>query len=117
MIPYEKLHKQKGLAILNTFDTKSTNNANPSNSASSFRKDIPNILLLLFLYMLQGIPLGLTASLPFILSSRKVPYKDQAIFSLATWPFSLKLLWAPFVDSMFLKSIGRRKSWLVPVQY
>lgn len=58
---------------------------------SSIRKDVFNIMLLMLLYTLQGIPLGLTAALPFILSSRKVGYTDQAIFSLASWPFSLKV--------------------------
>jgi hypothetical protein len=81
------------------------------------RKDLKNISLLMFLYFLQGIPLGLTGSLPFILSSRKVSYADQGTFSFAFWPFSLKLLWAPIVDSVFFKSIGRRKSWLIPIQY
>lgn len=33
-----------------------------------------------------------------------------------SWPFSLKLLWAPVVDSVFHAGFGRRKSWLVPVQ-
>ena len=32
------------------------------------------------------------------------------------WPYSLKLLWAPIVDAVFLTQFGRRKSWLVPVQ-
>lgn len=36
--------------------------------------------------------------------------------SLAGWPFSLKLLWAPFVDTLYVRSWGRRKTWLVPVQ-
>jgi hypothetical protein len=83
----------------------------------NIRKDLKNISLLMFLYFLQGIPLGLTGSLPFILSSRKVSYADQGTFSFAFWPFSLKLLWAPIVDSVFFKSIGRRKSWLIPIQY
>jgi PAT family acetyl-CoA transporter-like MFS transporter 1 len=43
-------------------------------------------------------------------------YNAQAIFALCSWPFSLKLLWAPIVDSVFWKRFGRRKSWLVPVQ-
>jgi PAT family acetyl-CoA transporter-like MFS transporter 1 len=34
-----------------------------------------------------------------------------------SWPFSLKLLWAPFVDSLYSERMGRRKSWLVPVQF
>lgn len=33
------------------------------------------------------------------------------------WPFSLKLLWAPLVDSLFSHRIGRRKTWLIPTQY
>lgn len=81
------------------------------------KKDLHNIALLMFLYLLQGIPLGLSGSIPFILSSRKVSYADQGTFSFALWPFSLKLLWAPIVDSIFIKRIGRRKSWLIPVQY
>lgn len=31
--------------------------------------------------------------------------------------FSLKLLWAPIVDSVYWKRMGRRKSWMVPCQY
>ena len=31
--------------------------------------------------------------------------------------FSMKLLWAPIVDSIYFKTIGRRKSWMVPCQY
>jgi hypothetical protein len=94
----------------NEHDAEHTHNQN-------VRKDLHNIALLMFLYFLQGVPLGLTGSLPFILSSRKVSYADQGTFSFAFWPFSLKLLWAPIVDSVFFKRIGRRKSWLVPIQY
>ena len=48
---------------------------------------------------------------------RNTSYADQGTFSFAGWPFSMKLLWAPIVDSLFSKRIGRRKSWLIPVQY
>ena len=41
----------------------------------------------------------------------------QAEFSFVTWPFSLKLLWAPIVDSIFSSRVGRRKTWLIPTQY
>ncbi len=74
-----------------------------------------NILLLLLLYILQGIPIGLSGSIPLILSSR-VTFQQQALFSLVALPFSLKLLWAPIVDSLYLPKIGRRKSWLIPTQ-
>eukprot|EP00035_Acanthoeca_spectabilis_P002144 m.85399 g.85399 ORF g.85399 m.85399 type:complete len:467 (-) comp11381_c0_seq1:248-1648(-) len=75
------------------------------------------VAVLLLLYTIQGIPMGLSASVPFLLQSQtKASYSDQAIFAFCTWPFSLKLLWAPLVDSVYFSSFGRRKSWLVPVQ-
>ncbi|KAI1883305.1 hypothetical protein AGOR_G00243830 [Albula goreensis] len=81
------------------------------------RGELGNVCLLLFLYILQGIPLGLAGSVPLIMQSKKVSYKDQAYFSLVFWPFSLKLLWAPLVDAIYVQRFGRRKSWLVPTQY
>ncbi|XP_036818034.1 acetyl-coenzyme A transporter 1 isoform X2 [Oncorhynchus mykiss] len=81
------------------------------------RGELGNVSLLLFLYVLQGIPLGLAGSIPLILQSKNVSYKDQAFFSFVFWPFSLKLLWAPLVDALYLSRFGRRKSWLVPTQY
>lgn len=79
--------------------------------------DYGNISLLMFLYILQGIPLGLGGSIPMLLTSRNVSYKDQAVFSFVFWPFSIKLLWAPLVDSLYFSWFGRRKTWLVPIQY
>ncbi|XP_036392212.1 acetyl-coenzyme A transporter 1 [Megalops cyprinoides] len=81
------------------------------------RAELGNVSLLLFLYVLQGIPLGLAGSIPLIMQSKNVSYKDQAYFSFVFWPFSLKLLWAPLVDALYLQQFGRRKSWLVPTQY
>lgn len=80
-------------------------------------KDRVNIMVLLLLYILQGIPLGLSGSIPIILQTKKIGYRQQALFSLVTWPFTVKLLWAPIVDSIYSSRFGRRKSWLVPSQY
>jgi PAT family acetyl-CoA transporter-like MFS transporter 1 len=105
-------------------------------------KDIMNYVLLVALYTLQGIPMGLSASIPFLIQQKirllasstaqqmagsavttslsqaaaRSSYNANAIFALCSWPFSLKLLWAPIVDSCFLRRFGRRKSWIVPVQ-
>lgn len=81
-------------------------------SVWSWRGEGRNIALLFFLYLLQGIPLGLIASIPLILQNRHVSYKEQAEFSLAFWPFSMKLLWAPIVDSVYSSRMGKRKSWV-----
>ncbi|ODN77190.1 hypothetical protein L202_05713 [Cryptococcus amylolentus CBS 6039] len=80
------------------------------------RKDKEAFALLVLLYLLQGIPLGLTfGTLPFLLKSH-LSYSQLALFALSTWPYSLKLLWSPIVDAWFVKRWGRRKSWIVPVQ-
>jgi PAT family acetyl-CoA transporter-like MFS transporter 1 len=39
--------------------------------------DEKNIAVLLFLYILQGVPLGLAAAVPLILTNRHVSYKEQ----------------------------------------
>lgn len=91
--------------------------AQKNSKHSSWRKDINSISILFFLYVLQGVPLGLAGSIPMLLQSRQASYRDQALFSFVYWPFSLKLFWAPIVDSIFISSLGRRKSWLVPCQY
>ncbi|RKO96698.1 hypothetical protein CAUPRSCDRAFT_7759, partial [Caulochytrium protostelioides] len=83
---------------------------------SNIRKDLGRLILLILLYTLQGVPLGLTfGSIPFLLKS-KTTYKDIALFSLTQYPYSLKLLWSPVVDSYYVPRFGRRKSWIVPIQ-
>ncbi|XP_001944982.1 acetyl-coenzyme A transporter 1 [Acyrthosiphon pisum] len=89
-----------------------------NSSQPNLKGDWLNFFLLLLLYTMQGFPLGLTSAIPILLQSQNdVSYQDQALFSLAAWPFSLKLLWAPLVDALYIQRIGRRKSWLIPVQY
>ncbi|XP_073956564.1 acetyl-coenzyme A transporter 1-like isoform X2 [Choristoneura fumiferana] len=84
---------------------------------SNIKGDEVNITVLLFLYTLQGIPLGLAGAVPMLLQNRGITYTQQAEFSFVNWPFSVKLLWAPIVDALFWPKFGRRKTWLVPVQY
>lgn len=61
--------------------------------------------------------MGLAGSIPYILAEKGTSYSEQAQFSFVSWPFSLKLLWAPIVDSIYSESFGRRKTWLVPAQF
>lgn len=49
----------------------------PSPLRSNIKGDEKNILLLFFLYTLQGIPLGLSAAIPMILQNRGASYKQQ----------------------------------------
>jgi len=79
-------------------------------------KDQSNFLLLVLLYFLQGIPMGLAhGSVPFLLKT-SVSYSAIGVFSLAGYPYSLKLLWSPIVDAVWSPRLGRRKSWILPIQ-
>ncbi|KAJ9530273.1 hypothetical protein QJQ45_023560, partial [Haematococcus lacustris] len=72
--------------------------------------------LLVLLYFMQGVPMGLTlGAMPFMLQSR-LSYSQLGTFSLAAYPYSLKLLWSPVVDSLYSTRLGRRKTWIVPIQ-
>lgn len=79
--------------------------------------DRANVILLTFLYFMQGIVSGLSAAMPLLLQNYGATYTQQAQFSIAVWPFSLKLVWAPIIDSLYSKRFGRRKSWLIPTQF
>jgi PAT family acetyl-CoA transporter-like MFS transporter 1 len=43
-------------------------------------------------------------------------YTQIGVFTLAAYPYSFKLLWAPVVDSFYFRALGRRRSWIVPLQ-
>lgn len=79
-------------------------------------QDRRNFMLLVLLYFLQGIPMGLAAgSVPFLLKSY-MSYGQIGVYSLASYPYSLKLLWSPIVDAVWSPKVGRRKSWILPIQ-
>ncbi|KAK0455910.1 acetyl-coenzyme A transporter 1-domain-containing protein [Armillaria borealis] len=71
-------------------------------------KDKRAMVLLCVLYLIQG-------SVPFLLKDH-LSYSQLATFALSSYPYSLKLLWSPIVDSVFFVSVGRRKSWIIPMQ-
>lgn len=59
---------------------------------SSVDGDKANIALLLFLYTLQGIPLGLASALPIILQNKGVNYKDQVSCQIVICHLSFLIL-------------------------
>ena len=78
--------------------------------------DYGNVAILLVLYLLQGLPMGLAATAPLILKEKNVSLSDIGTLASSSLPFAVKLLWAPVVDSCFVRSMGRRKTWVVPLQ-
>lgn len=103
-----------------TLDNEPPQTPTTTNPNSSFfdlpRQDRRNFMLLVLLYFLQGIPMGLAfGSVPFLLKSH-LSYGQIGVFSLASYPYSLKLLWSPIVDAVWSPRLGRRKSWIMPIQ-
>ncbi|XP_066295927.1 acetyl-coenzyme A transporter 1-like [Branchiostoma lanceolatum] len=112
--------RNEGRLEENHIDTPSDSDSDMfgDNGKPDLTGDRHNIALLLLLYILQGIPLGLAGSVPMLLQqSKHISYHQQAVFSFVFWPFSVKLAWAPIVDAIYSKRMGRRKSWMVPSQY
>lgn len=77
--------------------------------------DKKSMLILLMLYIVQGIPLGLSSTVPLIIYDR-VSYLEMAYFAITAIPFCLKLLWAPIVESLYFPRFGKRKTWIIPSQ-
>ena len=77
------------------------------------------LCLLFTLYVLQGVPLGLAlGGLPYLVKSLRpdLSYQAFGIMSLASFPYTIKLLWSPLVDAFYSKRLGRRLTWIIPLQ-
>ncbi|WP_163350771.1 MFS transporter [Desulfovibrio sp. JC010] len=92
------------------------------NSAETGRNKEPSKLfklsLLASMYLCQAIPLGYVfGSLPVILREQGVNLKAVgAVFALHL-PWALKFLCASWVDRKYIPALGRRKSWIFPLQW
>ena len=90
----------------------------PENEVPPKNNNKLGILILLSLYFIQGIPLGLfDACIPFLLIDRGVDFLDLGLLSFFSYPFALKILFAPFEDTHFSAKFGKRKSFVIPCQY
>ncbi|HKO90986.1 MAG TPA: MFS transporter [Polyangiaceae bacterium] len=69
------------------------------------------------LYFSQGLPFGFfTQALPVLLRKAGFSLAEIGFASLLAIPWALKFAWAPLVDRHSLPGVGRRKSWVVPLQ-
>lgn len=69
------------------------------------------------LYFSQGIPLGVAMeALPTLLRRDGAPLHALAWLPLVGLPWVLKFLWAPLVDNRWRAMLGRRRSWILPMQ-
>ncbi|HWE31596.1 MAG TPA: MFS transporter [Polyangia bacterium] len=77
----------------------------------------PRVLILFPLGFAAGLPYMLVSStLSAWLTNTGVSLAGVGLFSAVTLPYSLKLLWAPFVDRYRPPLLGRRRGWIVLFQ-
>ena len=92
-------------------------------SNSNFKKNILNTRMItcIFTGFASGLPLYILIQLiPAWLRHERVGLAEIGLLSLATLPYTVKFLWAPFLDKYNLrflnKRIGLRRGWMMLTQ-
>jgi len=92
----------------------SSDTAGTTLSDNAFRRR----LTLCALYFAQGLPWGfVTVALASHLTAKGMDVKQTAsLLLMCTLPWTFKLLWGPVIDSVTLRSMGRRRPWILLAQ-
>lgn len=73
--------------------------------------------VMLLLGFASGLPLALTSgTLQAWLAVEGVDLRTIGLFTLVGLPYTLKFLWAPFMDRFVPPFLGRRRGWLILMQ-
>lgn len=70
-------------------------------------------LIVLTSHFLVGVVQAYYSVIVMELQEKKATYDDQALFSIANYPYVIKIIFAPLVDVFFFSRIGRCKTWVV----
>ncbi len=74
--------------------------------------------LLISMYMCQTLSLGYVfGCLPVIMRQQQMSLKSIGALFLLHLPWAFKFMYASWVDRLYLPSVGRRRSWIVPLQW
>ena len=70
------------------------------------------------LYLAQGIPWGFMATaLISYLTARGITVKEAGdLTAIILIPWTFKLIWAPLIDSVTFRSMGRRRAWIISAE-
>ncbi len=78
----------------------------------------PRMVLMAVLGFSSGFPLALTGStLRVWMTKAGIDLHTIGIFSLIGLPYALKFLWSPFMDRFVPPWLGRRRGWIILVQF
>jgi len=76
------------------------------------------LALLTSLYVSQGLPFGFfTQALPVLMRQQGLSLPAIGMTALLALPWALKFLWAPLIDRHGSSRFGRRRSWIIPLQF
>lgn len=77
---------------------------------------IRKALLLGSLYLCQALPMGfIFGGMPIIMRSEHVPLQQIGLLFVLHFPWAMKIFYAARVDRHYLPTLGRRKTWIVPL--
>ncbi len=76
------------------------------------------VMLLTSMYICQTIPVGfIITCLPVILRHQGVSFRSIGFLFLLQAPWALKFLYASWIDRFHVKRLGRRRTWIFPLQW
>ncbi len=73
-------------------------------------------LFLIYHYFIQGLILGIFYTTFPLKLKESFNFSEIGMFNTCVYPHFLKILWAPIVDTYYIKSIGLRKTWIISSQ-
>ncbi len=78
----------------------------------------PRIGIMVILGFSSGLPLALThGTLQVWMTTVSIDLRTIGVFSLLGLPYTLKFLWSPFMDRFVPPWLGRRRGWMLPIQF
>ena len=76
------------------------------------------LLVLMLLGFASGLPLYLTgATLKAWMTDQGLSLATIGLFSSVSLPYTLKVFWAPLLDRYALPGLGRRRGWMLAMQF
>lgn len=89
----------------------------PASPRAEVTRDWRIVLVVAGLYLAQGLPVGLAfQAYPTLLRNMGASLDLVALTPLASLPWVAKLFWAAAVENRWSPRLGRRRSWILPLQ-
>ena len=92
-------------------------NSNKSRITVSQQVSVLSLGVVVILYLAHALPLYFyNVALPAILRHQGVDLRWIGMLSLLYIPWAFKFFWAPYIDQIYIKKLGKRKTWLLFTQ-